>query len=186
MRRGEKKEKSGCPPYLNDTGFRPYSYPEEMDFPLKKYYAPGFVDPLFAQYKREPCKELKVEAGPLFRPELVRRHRGWTFQRLHPSDPCPVGWSPFERLSKETQEKVRQYTESDPHGYCFLQEPEFEPVMYSDKHKWYGNVPILPDYPSGPAAPPPKSYKSFGYMTGRPNTYVKDSEPYGMLYNPRG
>src|SRR5436190_12038643 len=124
---------------------RPYHYTGSGEMNLRPidYYAPNFTDPLYFQYVRKPCKELEVKATPLILPELIRRHRGWTFQKLFPSDPCPQGWTSFENMLPEQQAAVKQFEESDPRGFCFLSEHEFEPIMYTDKFQFYGATNVV-------------------------------------------
>src|SRR5208337_2867887 len=109
---------------------RPYWYPSEMNLGFSKYYDPEFVDPLFKQYDRKPCQEIPVVATSMFRPELMKRGRGWAFQRLFDTDPCPESWVAYEKMTPQQQERVKQYPESDPRGWCFPAEHEFEPVLY--------------------------------------------------------
>lgn len=162
---------------------RPYSYPEEMNFPISKYYEPGFMDPLFSQYIRKPCENLTLEATPLTRPEDIRRHRGWTFQKLFVNDPCPEGWTSYESMTPKQREGVKQYVESDPRGYCFKADNEFEPIFYTDKHKWYGSVPMMDKmYQNFPPSKPVKEIKDYAYLTSRPTNYVRDVEKYSLLY----
>jgi hypothetical protein len=181
------KKRSLPPPSDTQKGqaFRPYHYPEELNFPLEKYYEPGFMDPLYAQYIRKPCQELEVKATPLFRPELVRRGRGQAFQRLFASDPCPEGWTKYESMTPEDQNRVKQYSESDPQSFCFPSIPEFEPVLYSDKFKYYGNTIMFgPKYQDLNAARPVNEYKDYAYLTQRPSGYVAGGCGVNFLYQP--
>jgi hypothetical protein len=167
------------------NSLRPYWYPSELNLPSEKYYEPGFMDPLFAQYIRKPCQEIPMVATPLFRPELVRRFRGQSFQRPFTTDPCPEGWTAYENMTPEQQNQVKQYVESDPRGYCFPSIPEFEPVLYSDKFKFYDNTIMFdPKYQDFKAAKPTNEYKDYAYLTQRPTNYVSGNSGYSFLYNP--
>ena len=163
---------------------RPFTYPEEMNLTIPDYYKPGFVDPLYKQYTRRGCEELTLKASPLLRPELIRRNRGQAFQRMFPSDPCPQLFTKYEDMSPEQQISVREYTESDPRGYCFPSQLEFEPVFYTSKSQFYGNVPTtMRKFQDFPQAAPSYQYKDYGYKTpSNPGHYVRQASPYSYLY----
>lgn len=176
---------------------RPCSYPETLCMKWQDYYVDGFVDPLYAQYIRNPCENVQpkcsfdsnndcskiIEPTPLIKPELVRRNKGWTFQKMFPSDPCPQGWVSFESLPPDKQSQVLQSCESDPRGFCFLAEVEFEPVMYTDKFSWYNNSQIMPSFNDSRPTCPPSEYKDFGYKTTRsPGMYKRTDSKWSLLY----
>lgn len=163
---------------------RPYQFPQEMRLPVSSYYNKNFVDPLFAQYIRKPCNDLTLEATPLTRPELTRRRRGQIFQKMFDSDPCPAGWTSTRSLSKQQQLSLMEYPESDISGYCVPAENEFEPVFYTDKAQFYGNIPLtMKKYQDFPQATPNVQYKDYAYMTpSNPGKYVRSTERYSLLY----
>jgi hypothetical protein len=172
---------------------RPYWYPSEMNLPVWKYYEPGFMDPLYAQYIRKPCQtsgsstvdKIPIVATPMFRPELVHRGRGQSFQRLFDTDPCPELWTAYEKMTPEQQAQVKQYFESDPRGYCFPNIPEFEPVLYTDKSMFYGNSILMKEqYTNLTSAKPTNQYKDYAYLTQRPVSYADNGSGYSFVYTP--
>jgi hypothetical protein len=171
------------------SALRPISYPQEMNMPIKVYYEPGFQDPLFKQYTRKPCGESgreldsKLKANAFLRPELIRRHRGQIFQKIFPSDPCPEGWTRYESLSPQQRDKVHQYLESDPRGYCFPAEFEWEPTFYSNKRQWYLDKPMMKGYNKGLSTPPPQEPRDFGYITVKAPPFKREAGKWSLLIN---
>jgi hypothetical protein len=164
---------------------RPYWYPSEMNLPISKYYDPEFSDPLMKQYVRKPCQEIPVVATSMFRPELMTRGRGWSFQRLFDTDPCPQGWVSATSLPPQQQEQLKQYPESDIRGFCVRAEDEFEPVLYTDKSMFYGNSILMKEqYTDLKSARPTNEYKDYGYLTQRPVGYVDNNSGYSFVYSP--
>ena len=92
------------------------------------YYQQGFVHPGYVPYlhkivtdkwgNKVKINEWERQGSPsMVAPELVRRNKGMTFQRMFETDPCPPGWT-----------KVPGNT-----GYCVQKELKHEPVFYTDK-----------------------------------------------------
>lgn len=94
-------------------------------------YTDGYVGKLFVPYQRKPMMvdngngelhKLYVNSWSengckdgLFDETLVRKGWSLNFMRQHADFPCPVGWK------------------AGLDGWCIKQEPENEPVFYTDK-----------------------------------------------------
>lgn len=89
---------------------------------------PAYIDPLYLPYVQEEQEVVfhtgrkgkimmnswkKQGPGVSVHPALERKGWGMSFQRKHPSDPCPLGFTPGES------------------GWCFEEEPENEPLFYT-------------------------------------------------------
>lgn len=96
---------------------------------LWSYYPPNdqkFVHPLYAPYVKqiipngdggycEVNKWSQKEHSGCYFSELDRKGWGTTFQLMHPTDPCPEGYTKVEN------------------GYCVQNQHEFEGTFYTDE-----------------------------------------------------
>ena len=156
-----------------------------------QHYRPGFIHPEYAPYIRAPVtdkdgnvimvnnwKRMDVPNGLTY-PELVRAGWGMRFVNPHPDDPCPHGFQ------KKNPDGIND-------GYCYRQEPEYEPVFYTDK-AFVTKVQFLDGYADHSAARgvPQRVSSSFDMRSVSPldgnfaiyhqSTPARATTKYGML-----